>query len=1278
MQEIFQVKKASLKRLNDEQARELVARLCKAECRTLGLPESAVTWGGDQRAKDGGVDVRVKLIGNQRGLDFIPKPSAAFQVKAEAFPPSKIPDEVAPTGKPRDIYGELAKEDGAYIIVSTRDDCSDSALLERTSKIRDTLAAIGFGSSFSTDFYCLRRLADWVEKYPPVVTWVRNVLGEPLVGWSPYGAWAYKEHDVNAEYLVDDRVRVFVPGAEQGRDVLGALDLIRLDLQRPGSIRIVGLSGVGKTRLVQAIFDKRVQTAQPVPSAENVIYCDLAGETNPQPGAIIEALASKSSDAILVVDNCSAAEHARLTERALMRGRNLKLITIEYDIRDDVPERTSAFRLEGSSKDIIFQLLKRHYPILSVADAERIAEYSDGNARVAFALAETAENAGDFARLRNHDLFARLFHQKRPEDDGLLRSAEVASLLFSFDGEDNSSGSEIAVLAAIADCSVPTFIRHMAELSRRGLLQKRGAWRAVLPHAIANQLATSALENMNTPALVQTLFVAATPRVARSFSKRLGYLHDCRQAVDIARAVLSENGQLGDIRASDEFQSQMFANFTSLCPKCALASIERAQADPEFVSSDNFERTDIIRLVRAIAYDSEFFEETAELLVAFSVVEPQGYNRDPATDALVSLFYVLYSGTQAPLEERLKVARALLYGSEGKKRELGFKILSAGLKTSQFMFHYSPEFGSRHRDYGWSPTSKGELTAWFVGWLDLALDVLHSGDEASLRVRSVLGDTFRGLWGIVPLQDRLMELADQLTMTESWPEGWLATKRILRRDSEKQSKTSLAKLRRLERALRPKDLLSEIRARVLARGAFVDDSVGVDRSSNSASSIYQQARDHAEKLGEAAATDDLVLKAAVPELLRSNSSDKTYSFGRGVGKAIDDPLKLMNQIRAQIANSENDQISTISIRGIIAGWNEADPKAVGDFLDTALEDEIWSRWFVELQVQGSMDDRAFDRLLSAIADGKSPVWQFRYLAGGRATDPFSAEQVGKLVRAINDQEKDGCFVAFDLLSMVIHCAAEKDENYRNDLLQVCMEFLRVTDWKLVNSDNGGMDYDVDVVLRFVLSHTNSENEVGDILDSIVVNRRNKKGYSSFDGAKLLKPFFEFFPTMALNAVYRPDDEGSYSLAYEMVADPSSEEQDSAVAMVPLENLIEWCNISPSDRFPYAASTCKLFDMADDQNRAISISQTVVELLRSAPNKQAVVSEVVPRLVPSSWSGSRASIIEERLPLLRSINPADDQEIERAIDVADARLRELIDAERRREMVEERTDSESFE
>ena len=45
--------------LNDEDLRSLVARLCESEARRRGLPASYVTWGGNQTAADGGLDVRV-------------------------------------------------------------------------------------------------------------------------------------------------------------------------------------------------------------------------------------------------------------------------------------------------------------------------------------------------------------------------------------------------------------------------------------------------------------------------------------------------------------------------------------------------------------------------------------------------------------------------------------------------------------------------------------------------------------------------------------------------------------------------------------------------------------------------------------------------------------------------------------------------------------------------------------------------------------------------------------------------------------------------------------------------------------------------------------------------------------------------------------------------------------------------------------------------------------------------------------------------------------------
>jgi hypothetical protein len=128
MHPIFQITSSQIQALNDEQARELVAHLCKEELRTKGLGTDPVTWGGDQRAKDGGVDVRVDIAPAFGISGYIPKDATAFQVKAEKYGSKKIPGEMAPKGVLRPAIVELSEQSGAYIIVSTRDALSDSAV----------------------------------------------------------------------------------------------------------------------------------------------------------------------------------------------------------------------------------------------------------------------------------------------------------------------------------------------------------------------------------------------------------------------------------------------------------------------------------------------------------------------------------------------------------------------------------------------------------------------------------------------------------------------------------------------------------------------------------------------------------------------------------------------------------------------------------------------------------------------------------------------------------------------------------------------------------------------------------------------------------------------------------------------------------------------------------------------------------------------------------------------------------------------------------------------
>src|SRR5467141_1824910 len=104
---MFEITRDDIAALNDEDLRTLIGLLCEAELRRANLPVSAATWGGDQTAKDGGVDVRV------------------------ALPPSEIPKEMKPKGAVRPVIEELAAASGAYIIVSSGGSTADSALKNR-------------------------------------------------------------------------------------------------------------------------------------------------------------------------------------------------------------------------------------------------------------------------------------------------------------------------------------------------------------------------------------------------------------------------------------------------------------------------------------------------------------------------------------------------------------------------------------------------------------------------------------------------------------------------------------------------------------------------------------------------------------------------------------------------------------------------------------------------------------------------------------------------------------------------------------------------------------------------------------------------------------------------------------------------------------------------------------------------------------------------------------------------------------------------------------------
>ena len=1283
MHPIFSITIEDIQSLTDIQSRELVARLCRAELRINGISGAAVTWGGDQRAKDGGVDVFVDIDPPREINSYIKKTLTAFQVKAEKFSKGKIPGEMAPKGVLRPAITELADNSGAYIIVSTRDNLAgskhdESSLASRIQSMKNCLLQHGLEGKVLVDFFDCRKIADWIEEHPCIVNWIKHALGKPILGWQPYAPWAYNESDTETPYLIDDQIKVFAPNNEEGSDARSAINRLRIDLSKNVSVRIVGLSGVGKTRLVQALFDKRIDTEQPAPDAENVFYTDLSDNPTPQPTAMLEALLAEGSDCVFIIDNCGQDIHRKLTELAKSSGSKIRLITIEYDIRDDLPEGTECYRLEGSSAEIIQELLKSRYPFLSGHDLNKIANFSGGNARVAFALASTTEKGGELARLRDDELFKRLFYQKNDENKELLKCAKVASLLYSFDVENHSAGSEIDQLASLAQVTVLTFYQHVVELLHRGLVQQRGQWRAVLPHSIANRLANEAVDYFPRDMLIQTLFDHASDRIKCSFSRRLGYLHESKKVNEIVQEWLSPNDKFNDLSKLTDIDCQVFTNIAPVHEQSTLDAIERATLNPGFFSKENRNQIYFARTVHSLAYEPALFDQATAILIRLAIVEPESENWDSIRNILKSLFFCHLSGTKAQPDQRAKVVRKLLLSSDDKQQELGFLLLKAALEATHFSSSHGTDFGARKRDYGWWPKTGDDVRSWYKLFVEIAVEVGKNTTSNGRKARTVLGKFMRGLWVNAGMEEEITSAANELRPIDGWPEGWLGTRQILKWDKDKITKESLEELLKLKQELAPRELKTEIRAKVLRSGSFANE---LNEELDDPVAQYLMAKQIAEDLGKKVARNAELLFDLLPDMLSDSTYENIWNFGVGVGKETQNPEPLLAQTRHIIEHAQQGSVCLQFLQGFIAGL-QTDKSSV--FLDKALFDDIWIKWFPELQLQVRFDDVGYERLLKSLDSGNTPTWQYLYLRNRRATDLLSVKQILTLVHKIIIKPDNGLSVAIEILSQVIHLAKEKDVDYRKDLASGCIIFLQKLDWSKILMDYRHIDYATESILRFALTYSCSESEVLALLNGLIDHLKSEKCRFIFDQGKFLAPFFKLYPEQTLDAVYVADEAGNYHTAYRFVSLSNiSNEHESAVREVPSDALINWCKMSPKDRCVFAAETCQLFQkQTSDQggvNLSFALSDVAKKVFSCAYDKKIILDIFSNRFHPRSYEvNSLSTILMARLTLLSTLNPTGNKHIGSQIAQAENALRTKIAKIQAREDANERARTGSFE
>lgn len=1279
---IFDIEKDDLLRLSDTQLEELIARLAEAEIAADGHSPAYVHWSGSINAPDGGIDVHVKVPVEQMCTGFIERPDTIFQAKKHPMPRAAITSEMTIDGALSSTITGQAAKGGSYIIVSLGDDCSPLMKEDRLQAMQYAVADAPNRSNIHLDFYDRSKLVQWLRQHPSVMLWAKKILGQGYSGWQPYGAWSNPPQGSEDTLISAPGVTITLPSGKGQKlaiqDAIGPMrELIRSTNK---AVRITGLSGVGKTRIVQALFDESV--GADALDRTIAVYVDTGENPEPSATAMLDRLIAEGRRAIMILDNCPSELHTLLASKVAAKG-TISLITVEYDIRDDKPQTTEVIQIEAVGPEVAEQLVLRRFPNIGRNNARRIAEFADGNARVSLAIAERVEEGESLAQLSDAQLFNRLFEQRNNPDDGLREQAEILSLVYSFSVSTAEEGqSELEVLGSISGYSVSQLFRATSKLSDRHIVQKRAHWRAILPHAVANRLAALALNSIPVDQLRATFEATGRQRLLMSFAHRLGLLHDHPVAKEIVECWLQPDGLLGRLTELSDISERMLNYIAPVAPEALLDRIETVLTPfyiQEDATSKNICTSTMINLLQLLAYEPSAFERCIRILIHVADYEKEDDRNNSLIRQITSFFQVYLSGTHATLEQRMTIMNESFSSDVPRRIALGFKMLSTALEDRCTGFGMNA-FGARPRNYGLHP-NHDELVQWRSAFIERALQLGTSGDPAlEVPARQIMANTFRGMWGQQAIREKLVDAARKLHAHRPWGDGWKAVRTTIYFDHTERTNVNNVEplpecLSLLERTLEPNGLVPAIQTYVLSKGRDYW-ALDTDFDHNDINK-YEKARNRLDakafQLGEEFAISGHKLHDLRPHLFSNDGGPNLTAFGKGFAKGSHDLLANWQQLVDQLEQHSEASWNFAIFDGFITEVNSINSLLAKNLLDHCAQHPVLRRVLVYLHPWGKFTEADLDRCMMLLDDPDidpnmyEPIlWRDEYASLPRARILELA------IRLLS--KPGGSDVVLDALSMRLHDKDVMVDTLGPDFRQIGLRAAILNLPKDHNDPGGTRGYNMECVINAVLRFGGNDAEKQEWLDAIFAVVDRHYGYinsceSAIDTTAALMPV-EF-----LNRVFEGSAEQQERRQFFVC---HSGYRQSPLAKINVDQLITWCRArNDTNVWVSIAWSISLWEPGEEAEGG-DMSESALRLLEASSDPVVVLETFAERVTPSSYSGSRAEVMQSREKAIRKLVEHERADISTAAQRVSANLIQLIERQKERELREDMEHEQRFE
>lgn len=679
---------------------ELLIRLLFSEHKKYNFENCTISVPQNINSKDGGEDGKI-VTTDFKGSEYIKDKECLFQCKASKMEPKDCYNEVLQkNGELKPRVKNVVDNNGAYILVTTQglttDKIDDDS--ERVKSIRKAIKegkikegvnvskAEQISKNAKIKIFDANILCGWTNNYISVVSYVQKTIGvtKPfgILTWDEFKSYESNQERFRSNDIIDE-----------------IIEKIREDLYCGRNIRVEGVSGIGKTRLICEVLSPGMRSSlgeynvREKSNSVNSIYVNLNSGYN----EILSFVKSHALDmqAILVLDNCPPNIHREFILESKRSGSRIQIVSIDFDKLPSNPlmdEKIIELKSEYY-KSITEEILKDNYRnLLSSKDIEFLIDFSEGNVKLAIDFAATSLKKINLNETFDDELVKKLVFGREEVNDFEFN---VLKIIASFKTFEHPSDEVFQIneelynklfnctnfISDYLGASSDSVNNTIKKFIRKGNLERRGNLIMVRPNPLALKLSLLFWDSL--PITKYSDFIERIPETLKiALCEQLQNIGSVSKAKELVQTIWGMDGNFSTAEIlNSNMGSRLFRSIVTVNPEESTKVLVNrylglSKHELEQVTDG---RQNIVWALEKLCFRKETFFDAARVLMSFAAAEIETYYSNNATSYFLQLFKIVLAGTEVDYEERLKVLQWGLAKNQADFIELALKACKVAL-----------------------------------------------------------------------------------------------------------------------------------------------------------------------------------------------------------------------------------------------------------------------------------------------------------------------------------------------------------------------------------------------------------------------------------------------------------------------------------------------------------------------------------------------------------------------------------------------------------------------